>query len=322
MASEIRQRRVIVAGGNGFLGSLLRHALLGRGIAVVVLTRSPKPDNPADVGWDARSVGEWKRHLDGADAIVNLVGRSVDCVKNPRNRNEILRSRVDSTRAIGMALREIEQRPRVWLQMSTAHAFGDPPDTWCDERSPLGAGFAPIVAQAWEDEHRKWSSPEIRSVVLRTSFVISRRGGALPTLACLARFGLGGRIGTGRQGVSWIHEVDMTRIMERTIFDSSMSGMYVATAPTPVSMQDFMAELRRALHVPIGLPSPAWMVRVGSAILQKDPDLALLGRYCVSHRLGEEGFRFRYPGLRAAIDSLFSPRTENATLRRAVNRLS
>lgn len=312
MKTDGRGKRVVIAGGRGFLGSLLQEELRRAGFDVVVLTRTPRSGHPTEIGWDAQSVGEWKLHLDGAKAMVNLVGRSVDCVKNLRNRNEILRSRVQSTRALGLALREIERLPHAWVQMSTAHAYGDPTDEWCDERSQLGTGFAPEVARAWEEEYQKWATTEIRSVLLRTSFVLSRRGGALPTLARLARLGLGGRIGTGRQGVSWIHERDMMRIMVRAITDSAMSGMYVATAPTPVSMHDFMGELRRALHVPIGLPAPAWMVRIGSALLRKDPELALLGRYCISRRLGDEGFRFQYPGLRAAIDSLY-PQSASAT---------
>lgn len=305
METNLRGKRIVIAGGLGFLGSLLGEWLRKRGAAVISLTRSPRAGESNDIGWDAESVGDWKHCLNGAAAVVNLVGRSVDCVKNQRNREEIIRSRVHATRAIGMALREVENPPRSWVQMSTAHAFGDPPEALCDENSPIGFGFAPEVAVAWEGEYRRWLPEGTRGVVLRTSFVLSRRGGALGTLERLARFGLGGKIGTGRQGVSWLHEKDMMRLLERAIAGASMSGMYVATAPSPVSMSDFLRELRRAVQMPLGLPSPAWTVRIGSVLLRSDPELALFGRYCVSRRLSEDGFRFCYPGLRAAFDDLY-----------------
>ncbi|MGH7244717.1 MAG: TIGR01777 family oxidoreductase [Phycisphaerales bacterium] len=313
METNLRGKRVVIAGGRGFLGGILGEALRGRGAHLFSLTRSPRPGKEDEVAWDARSVGEWKQTLTGALAVVNLVGRSVDCIKNERNCKEIISSRVDATRAIGMALKEVDDPPCIWVQMSTAHAYGDPPDALCDENSPLGTGFAPEVASVWEGEHANWLSAGTRSVVLRTSFVLSRRGGALPTLERLARFGLGGKIGSGRQGLSWIHEKDITRLMKRAIADPTMSGMYVATAPTPVSMLDFMQELRRAVRMPLGLPSPAWMVRIGSMILRNDPELALLGRYCASKRLSEEGFRFSFPGLRSAFDSLYGPREQNSS---------
>lgn len=312
METNLRGKRVVIAGGRGFLGGLLGEALRARGANVVSLTRSPRASRADEVAWDAKSAGEWQRTLSGAFAVVNLVGRSVDCVKNARNRREILSSRVGATRAIGRALAEVADPPRVWVQMSTAHAYGDPPEAICDEGSPLGSGFAPQVASAWDGEHAKWVTPDLRSVVLRTSFVLSRRGGALPTLERLARCGLGGRIGSGRQGLSWIHERDITRLMERAIAEPHMSGTYVATAPSPVSMLDFMRELRQAVGVPFGLPSPGWMVRFGTVILRRDPELALLGRYCVSRRLASEGFRFSFPGLRAAFDNLYRAGTDAA----------
>lgn len=299
--------RVVIAGGSGFLGRNLASALRQGGREVVILTRTPRAtgDGVLEVGWDARTVGGWKSSLEGADAIVNLVGRSVDCRKTEANCAEILRSRVDATRAIGLALQEVENRPRDWVQMSTAHAYGDLFGVVCDEDSRFGEGFAPMVGRAWEDAHLAGLPTGIRSVILRTSFVLGRRGGALPTLERLARLGFGGTIGTGKQGLSWIHERDMTRLMERAIDSDAMSGAYIATAPEPVSMGEFMRALRGAVGMPIGLPSPGWMIRMAAPILGTDPELALLGRYCVSKRLRKEGFAFELPKLKAALGNLF-----------------
>ncbi|MBI1318682.1 MAG: DUF1731 domain-containing protein [Candidatus Hydrogenedens sp.] len=301
-------RRIVIAGGSGFLGLNLARHLAAEGYEPVVLSRHA----PAETGpwthapWDARTAGEWAAQLDGAAGLVNLAGRTVDCVKTPDHCDEILRSRVESTRVLGQALRQIDSPPPVWVQMSTAHRYGDPPNLLCDEDSAFGYGLAPIVGQAWEEAFAEAVLPGMRQVILRTSFVLGRSGGALQRLAGLARLGLGGPVGHGRQGISWIHERDMNRLMAQGLTDLSMQGAYIATAPNPVSNAEFMHILRRVLGVPIGLPAAAWMVRVGAPlVLRTDPELALYGRYCVSRRLKEEGFDFEYPEVEGALRDLF-----------------
>lgn len=302
------QGRVVIAGGTGFLGQSLARHLTRLGHSVTVLSRQrPAGDlSWRHVSWDARTVGEWGRELDGATALVNLAGRSVDCVKTPEHCDEILRSRVEPTRVLGRALQDVKAPPRVWVQMGTAHRYGDPPEIVCDESSAFGYGLAPFVGQAWEDAFAAAAPAGIRQVVLRTSFVLGRGRGALRRLETLARLGLGGTVGHGRQGISWIHELDMNRLFARAISDGAMAGAYLATAPQPVSNAEFMRELRRALQVPIGLPAKAWMVRVAARLLLRtDPELALYGRYCVSRRLREEGFDFRFPELPSALHDLY-----------------
>jgi uncharacterized protein (TIGR01777 family) len=304
-----RSGRVVIAGGTGFLGQNLARHLTAAGHDVIVLSRRTPARDPAwrHATWDARTAGDWVRDLDGAAALVNLAGRTVDCVKTPDHCDEILRSRVESTIVLGRALRKVGNLPRVWVQMATAHIYGDPPDVVCDEDSPFGHGLAPFVGQAWEDALQREAPAQIRKVVLRTSFVLGKGGGALPKLAALARFGLGGTVGSGRQGISWIHEHDMNRLFVRAIEDEQMSGAYIATAPNPVSNAEFMRELRRALRMPIGLPAMSWMVRAAAPLLRTDPELALFGRYCVSRRLREAGFDFQFPDVRSALRDLYSP---------------
>lgn len=149
----------------------------------------------------------------------------------------------------------------------------------------------------------------VRPVVLRTSFVLGRGGGALSRLERLARWGLGGRVGHGRQGMSWIHERDMNRLFERALTNSSMEGAYIASAPAPVSNAVFMRALRRAAGRRVGLPAPAWAVRLGAPLVMRtDPELALYGRYCVSRRLAEEGFAFDFVDVDAALRDLMAER--------------
>lgn len=330
--------RVVIAGGSGFLGVTLAVHLMRRGMEVVVLSRRRPPDaacaaldacggdrgRPSGrswrhVPWSGRQEDadtSWHSELDGARAVVNLAGRSVNCVKTPDHCDEILRSRVESTAAIGGAVRAARVPPPVWVQMSTAHIYGDPPETRCDESSVTGVGLAPTVGRAWEEAFDHAAPDGVRRVILRTGFVIGReRGagaGAMQTLGLLARLGLGGAVGSGRQGMSWIHEIDFNRIVERAIREPSMQGIYIVSAPNPVSQRDFMRELRRRAgglgSLGIGLPAFAWMVRIGAPLLLRtDPELALYGRYVVSRRLAEEGFEFSHPHLPAAMEELFSP---------------
>lgn len=307
----MNDKSVVIAGGSGFLGVSLAYHLVEANFKVTLLSRKrPKVDGPWEfIDWDARTLGDWRFALEGAAAIVNLVGRSVDCVKTPDHCDEILRSRVEATRVLGEAVRAVSTPPPVWVQMSTAHIYGDPPAVVCTESAPIGYGLAPQVANAWEAQFAQSVLSRQRGVVLRTSFVVGRDrgagGGALSRLSFITRLGLGGKVGTGRQGMSWIHERDMNRIFERAILESSMQGVYIASSPNPVSQVDFMRSLRRMLRVPIGLPATEAMVRFGARwILGTDPELALYGRYVLPQRLIDSGFAFEFPDLDSALRDL------------------
>lgn len=310
MSSNVKQR-VVIAGGSGFLGVSLALHLEKKGFEVTLLSRSrPKFDGPwKHVVWDGRSLGEWTSCISGATAIVNLAGRSVDCIKSADHRDEILRSRIESTRVLGTAMRAIESPPPVWVQMSTAHIYGDPSSAVCVEGSAFGYGFAPDVGKAWENEFATAVLPDQRGVLLRTSFVVGRdRGsgaGAMSRLGLLAKIGLGGKVASGEQGMSWIHEHDMNLIFERAIVEDTMNGAYIASSPNPKSQADFMRELRKSVGMPIGLPATELMVRFGAHfLLRTDPDLALYGRYVLPNRLQKEGFEFQYPDLKEALAEL------------------
>lgn len=303
------QGTIVIAGGTGFIGLYVAKRLADQGAAVVILARSQPPTGPwRHVPWDGRSLGPWVQSLEGAAGIVNLVGRTVDCIKTPDHCDEILRSRVESTRVLGQAMRTLATPPPVWVQMATAHVHGDS-ELLCDEDSPFGFGLAPIVGRAWEEEFAAGVMPSQRGVVLRTSFVLGRDGGALPVLAKMARFGLGGRVSHGRQGMSWLHERDMSRLIERALTDATMHGTYIASAPKPVSNSAFMRALRQHAGglggIGFGLPAAEWMVRLAAAtVVRTDPELVLYGRYVVSKRLEAEGFAFAFATIDAALAEL------------------
>jgi len=305
----VKGQKIIIAGGSGFLGISLATYLDSIGAHVTILSRSDlKVAGPWDhCIWDGRTSGPWCDCLDGADGLVNLAGRTVDCIKTPEHQDEILRSRVESTNALGAAMRLVGNPPPVWVQMSTAHIYGDPPAAVCSEESPFGVGLAPTVAKAWEEAFNASRLPSQRGVIMRTSFVVGRDrgvgGGALEKLGWLARVGLGGRVGKGTQGMSWIHERDINRFVEFGLTDDSAHGVYIVSAPNPVSQVEFMRHLRNAVKMPIGLPAFEWMVRIGAPLIFKtDPELALYGRYVVPKRLIDEGFCFDFPQLPEALE--------------------
>lgn len=312
MPGPLESQKIIIAGGSGFVGLSLARHLSDCGASVVILSRTaPRVAGPwQHRQWDGRTLGDWKDELNESNGLVNLAGRSVDCIKTPDHRDEILRSRIESTRILGAALRSVDSPPPVWVQMSTAHIYGDPPTVLCDENSALGYGLAPFVGRAWEEAFADSVLPLQRSVILRTSFVLGRDigagKGALNKLIPLVRLGLGGRVGSGAQGMSWIHEKDMNRLFERGLTDPDMEGVFVASAPNPVSQVEFMRELRGAVGMPIGLPASSWMVRIGAKLLLRtDPELALYGRYVYSKRLEQAAFEFCLPTIREALQDLW-----------------
>lgn len=314
--TEIKVNRVVVTGGTGFLGQALAESLVRAGCAVVVVSRNRpvKPYHGRWLGWDGRSAGDWSKALDGAGAVVNLAGRTVDCRKTPDRCDEILRSRVDSVHAVGEALKRCDRPPAVWVQASTAHIYGDPPDAVCDESAPIGMGLAPTVGSRWEAALEEACPNSLRSVVLRTSFVLGTSGGALPVMRRLARLGLGGAMGSGRQWISWLHIDDMVRVILRAIHDPKMQGVYNVTAPSAATNRDFMRSLRRAIGMPIGLPAPGWLIRLGAAtLIDTDPELPLYGRNVVPKRLLAEGFRFEHPDLDEALKSLVGRHRESSS---------
>lgn len=298
---------VIIFGGTGFLGLILAKHLRQNGFNPVLIARN-KPQAAIDftyVKWDALTPGAWVEQLQDAKAIVNLAGKSVDCIKTPDNCDLILRSRVDSTKTIGKACAMVSNPPKIWIQMATAHIYGDPPAQVCTEDSTTGYGLAPFVGKAWEEAFRSAKPKGVRGVILRTGFVLGRNGGALQRLKKLVALGLGGHAGHGKQGMSWIHIFDMNEIMHQAIIQEQFEGIYIASAPNPVSNREFMRSLRRIMKIPVGISMPEPLTRFGAKyVLRTDPELALFGRYVVSERLEKEGFQFRFPRLEEALKDL------------------
>ena len=306
--------RIILAGGSGFLGGALAAQFRKAGSEAVILTRSPRSraDRVREVGWDARALGDWTHELEGATAVINLTGRSVDCRYNARNRREIMNSRVDSTRVVGEAIARCANPPRVWLNSSTAtvyqHTFGRPHDESSremDSAQDAKDAFSVEVAQAWERALDEAKTPKTRKVALRTSMVLGLgRNSVFPVLRRLTKFGLGGRQGSGKQFVSWIHVEDFCRAIEWIIGHDTLAGPINQCAPHPLPNGEMMKLFREVCGVPIGLPAPEWVLEIGAFFLRTETELIFKSRRVVPGRLLESGFEFRFPHFREALEDL------------------
>jgi uncharacterized protein (TIGR01777 family) len=311
------KRRIILAGGSGFLGQALASYFQQLGFEIIILTRSAGHLGGAgrQVAWDACTVGPWQRELEGATAVVNLTGRSVNCRYNARNRKEILDSRVNSTRVLGEAIGRCAGPPQVWLNASTAtlykHTFDDP---W-DEEGEIEAAaeakdaFSVEVGMAWERTLEEAQTPRTRKIAMRMAMVLGMGNNSVfPVLRRLVRFGLGGRMGNGRQFVSWIHEVDYCRAVEWLITHNDIHGPVNLTAPNPLPNREMMKTLRRVCRVPFGLPASDWMLEVGAFFLRTETELIIKSRRVIPRCLLESGFQFQFPTIREAFVELCRPR--------------
>ena len=274
---------------------------------MVVLSRTPRKGHRRwrEVYWDGRTLGAWANEFEGADAVVNMTGKNVNCRYTPMTLREINASRVDSVTIVGEAIRRCGNPPKAWVQTGSLAIYGDAGDRECDENAAHGEGIPVDTCLRWERSFEDAPTPATRRVWLRISFVLGRSGGALSMLETLTRWFLGGSVGSGKQFISWIHEKDMMRLFQRAIDDSTMVGVYNATGPNSVTNAEFMSEMRRVLRRPWSPPIPAWLVPFGCWLMRTEPVLALTGRRGVPMRLSEQGFTFDYPRLGDALADLY-----------------
>jgi uncharacterized protein len=306
-------KRIILAGGSGFLGQVLAEKFLRQNYEVIILARSPRVRNDAakKIEWDAKSYGDWARYVDGAEVVINLTGKSVDCRYNEANRKAIIASRVDSTRVLGEAIAKCKQPPRVWLNSSSATIYKHTFDLPMDESGKTGATpeahdeFSIKVIREWERALDEAQTPATRKVALRITMVFGKDGGVFPVLRRLTRFGLGGKMGGGKQFVSWIHVDDFLRAVEWIILNENLSGAINLAAPNPLPNRDMMRLMREAGGVPFGLPATEWMLEIGAVFLRTETELILKSRRVVPGRLLASGFQFQFPDLRGALKSLY-----------------
>ena len=303
------KKKIVLAGGSGFIGKGLIQYLGETNYDFIVLTRNPqnRTDNVKEVYWDAKTLGPWATELENAEALINLAGRSINCRFTEENKRQILDSRTQSTTILGKAASQLKQPPKVWLNASSAAIYGDSDDHDMDEfTSDTGTGFLADVVRAWEKSFYKSKLPATKKFALRITVVLGKSDGVIPRLENLVRFGLGGRQGTGTQLFSWIHETDFYKIIAWCITNPEKEGIYNCCSPKPVTNAALMQAFRKNMHVSVGLPAAGWMINIGAYIIGTEPDLVLKSMRVVPTRLLQQGFVFTYPEINSALKNLLS----------------
>ena len=302
-------KKVVIAGGTGFIGKMLCSHYKSRAFDVVVLTRglSFTENEIRFIHWNAKALGPWQNELDGAQILINMNGRSVDCRYNETNRKEILDSRVDATKVLGLAIAKLKNPPLLWFNSSSATIYRHAEDRQMDEiTGEIGKGFSVEVCKSWEHTFFSAETPETRKVALRTAIVLGAQGGALKPLLRMTQFGLGGSQGNGSQFFSWIHEDDLLHAMDFIEERKSIEGPVNISAPNPLRNEELMRILRQKIGIPFGIPTPKWLLAMGAALINTETELILKSRNVVPKKLNDAGFVFKYPSLNIALDQLIS----------------
>jgi hypothetical protein len=330
-----RPLRIVLPGGSGQVGSALARHFQAAGHHVIVLTRSPFAAPWQTVHWDgltegsftqgSLTEGSWTETLNGADVVINLAGRSVNCRYNLRNRTEIYNSRILTTRLLGQVFSRLASPPRLWMNASTAtiyrHSIDQPMDEASGElggyelvspgpfgrprRAPDSWNFSISVAKDWEAEFFTTFAPNTRKVALRSAITLCPTpGNAFEAFLNLVRFSLGGPQGNGRQFVSWIHEADFCRAIDFLIQRDDFDGPVNLASPNPLPNRDFMLGLREAWGMPNGFPAPALAIEIAAFFLRTESELVLKSRRVVPTRLLHAGFTFQFPDWPEAADDL------------------
>ncbi|HEX2533145.1 MAG TPA: TIGR01777 family oxidoreductase [Chitinophagaceae bacterium] len=304
--------KIVLAGGSGHIGRILTGYFKGKCADLVILTRGTNKGLGfgRQVHWEGDRSGYWERELIGCDLLVNLSGKNVNCRYTAGNRNEILQSRLKPTAVLGAAVRKMDIPPKVWINLTSATIFRHAEDRPQDEATgEIGSGFSVDVCTAWEGTFLNQATPGTRKVVLRTGMVLGRGGSVLPRLLRLCQAGIGGHQGSGRQYISWIHETDLSRIVEWAYVHAPDGAIWNAVAPEPVRNNLFMKQLRTICGIPFGLSAPKWLLEIGALLIGTETELVLKSRWVVPKALLEAGFRFRYPDSEAALRQLLVKET-------------
>lgn len=295
--------KIIIAAGTGFLGKNLEKYFTEKGNQVYILTRNPKRKN--EIGWDAKTLGEWKNLLEGSDVLINLAGKSVDCRYTEKNKREIYDSRINSTKVLQQAVDNCINKPKIWLNASSATIYvHSEKHLNTEENGIIGDDFSMNICKSWEKEFFKTENPDTRKVALRTSIVLGNNGGAFNKLKMITKLGLGGKQGRGNQNVSWIHIDDFCRAVEWIIENEDISGKINVTAPNPLNNEEFMRKLRKEMKILFGLNSVVWQLEIASVFLKTETELLLKSRNVYPEKLMNNGFKFLYPDIETAFKNL------------------
>ncbi|MBL7704521.1 MAG: TIGR01777 family oxidoreductase [Taibaiella sp.] len=295
--------KIVIAGGSGFLGRALQQYFATQAHKIILLNRIPRSANA--IQWDGKSQGDWSRAIDGADVLINLAGKSVDCRYTEANKNAIHSSRIDSTRALQEAVNQASHKPALWINASSATIYIHADTRQMNEYTgTIGDDFSMNVCKDWEAAFFKENTPDVRKVAIRTAIVLGNEGGAYPKLKALTKAFLSGQQGNGQQMMSWIHLHDFCRAIDHIIQDKEIDGPVNVTAPEPLPNKAFMRLLREKYRRPFGLSQNRLLLELGAIFLRTEAELLLKSRNVYPEKLMLQGFSFKYPGIVQALKAL------------------
>ncbi len=319
--ASMKNKKIVIAGGSGFIGEELTK-YFGKNNTIVILTRqlANASNNRANnnslaganlaqvqfVKWDGKTTGDWVKEIDGADYIINLTGKSVNCRYTKKNKKEILESRTNAAQAIGAAIRQCSNPPACWINAGSATIYRDAVDKPQDEYTgDIGEGFSVQVCREWEKAFYEQATPTTRKVALRMAITLGP-GAVLVPYFNLLKFGLGGKQASGKQMYSWIHIEDTCRMMDWILEHAKTAGSYNCCSPNPITNKEFMKTLRKVTHTPFGLPAFTWMLKAGAWMIGTEAELVLKSRWVIPTKILETGFSFKYPFLEDALTDIIS----------------
>jgi uncharacterized protein len=291
-------KKVVIAGGTGFVGQYLEGKFSGSGFEVKIISR-----REPHITWENRN--EIIQALDGSDLLINLAGKSVNCRYNDSNKKEILKSRTETTEILGKALEECVNPPRLWINSSTATIYRHSEDKpMTEDEGEIGTGFSVEVAKEWEKSFFSFDLPDTRQAALRIAIVLGSEGGVMTPYKNLVKFGLGGVQGPGTQMFSWIHIEDLYRVILFIKEQEQLSGIFNCSSPVPITNRELMAALRDKMNKKVGLPSAKWTLELGAVFIRTETELILKSRWVLPEKLIDEGFSFKYPTIQEALEDI------------------
>jgi uncharacterized protein len=299
--------KLVIAAGTGFLGEVLIKHFKSKYDEITILTRQKKAKqgNIQYIIWDGKSLGEWTQALQGCHVLINMTGKSVNCRYTAKNKKEILDSRLNANRVLAEALASIKHQPDVWINAASAtiyEAAYDKPNT--EANGIIGDDFSMNVCKAWEQSFFEIKNAAKRMIAMRIAIVLGNEGGAYLELASITKMGLGGKTGNGKQIVSWAHAKDFARMVDWLIQNKKAAGIYNCSAPHPITNTELMKQLRKKLNVGIGIPTPAWLLEIGTFFLRTESELVLKSRFVLPERAINEGFEFQFKTIDQALTNI------------------
>jgi uncharacterized protein (TIGR01777 family) len=307
----MKYKKIVLAGGNGYLGKVLARYYEDKADEIVILSRHEKPvfKNVRTVVWDGKTRGKWAAELVNADMLINLCGKNVNCRYTEKNKAEIIASRVLPTELLGIVIKDMIEPPKLWINVTSAtiyrHAEDRPQD---EETGEIGYGFSIDVCQPWEAAFNKYDNLKTRKITLRMGIVLGREESVFPRLLNLVKIGMGGKQGDGKQYVSWVHQHDVARATEWFLEKPNLKGIFNCTAPFAIPNAALMRIIRKAYGIPFGLPAPQWLLEIGALVIGTETELILKSRWVIPKRLTDSGFKFQYEHAEAAVHDILSIR--------------